>query len=258
MKKTLTLQQEFISHINSKSKKEIISSLPYSNQESLARLNIYRNNVFGNFTSVLSSIYEVVQKLVGEKFFEQISEEFIKKYPSKSGNLDDYGFEFPQFLKRIQKKYKLPYLSDVAHLELLFHKAYLSKKTKDFDLEKFQKIAPQNFSNLTFFLHPSCFLFSSKFPVFSIWKNNIESKKPKKLSLNNPEMVLVNKGLGKVEIEKLNLEEFIFLKNLIAGKKLFETYKNIIRTTKKECDVGKILEKFIKSKVIINFKLEKK
>ena len=253
MKNILNLQRDFAKHLYQKSAKNIIADLPYSNLEALARLNIYRNNVLGNFTSVLSSIYEVVFKLVGEKYFEKLSEEFCQKYPSKSGNLDNYGSEFPEFLKKIIRKHKLPYLPDVARLELFFHQAYFTKDAPDFDVKKFQKIAPEDFFNLTFGLHPSCFLLKSKFPIFSIWKNNIEKKSSKKISLNNPEFALIDKAAGAVEIKNLAQEEFIFLQNLSQKKNLFETYKKIIRTTKKECDVGKILEKFISLRVIVNF-----
>jgi hypothetical protein len=258
MKKTQELQQNFCTHLFDKKSTEIINSLPYSKQEALARLNIYRNNVFGNFESVLSSIYPAIKRLVGEDYFEKLVLDFCKKYPSRSGNLDDFGSEFPQFLQQTRRKHKLPYLPDTARLELFFHQAYFCKDAVDFDLKKFQKIPPEDFFNLTFKLHPSCFLIASKFPIFSIWQSNVNEKKPKKLSLQQAESALISKALGQVEIIKLSPAEFIFLENVSKEKNLFETYKKILRRTKSDCNIGKILQKFVAAKIINNFKLEKK
>lgn len=256
-KKIKELQQDFCAHLFNYKSKKITNQLPYSNHEALARLNIYRNNVFGNFESVLSSIYPAIKRLVGEDYFEKLVLDFCKKYPSRSGNLDNFGKEFPQFLKQIRKQHKLPYLPDTARLELLFHQSYFCKNSKNFDIKKFQKIPSENFFNLTFKLHPSCFLITSKFPIFSIWHSNVNKKKPKKISLQESESAAISKALGQVEIIKLLPEEFIFLQNLSEEKNLFETYKKILRSTKKDCDIGQMLHKFIAAKIINNFKLEK-
>lgn len=254
MSNILNIQRDFSDHLYRKLNKKILRELPYSNDEALARLNIYRNNVFGSFNSVLSSIFEAVKKLVGEKYFEQLCDEYNQKNFSKSGNLDNYGDAFPQFLAKIKSKHKLAFLSDVARLELLYHKAYYAADTKNFDLKKFKKIPPEKFSDLEFELHPSCFLMASEFPIFSIWKNNIEEDGKKKISLKKPELVLVERGLRKVQIHNLSKEEFIFLAN-VPRKKLFAIYKEIVRQTKKECDIGAILNKFISLGIITNFKI---
>lgn len=260
MKKILELQQDFVSHIYKKSDQKILDSLPYSKEESLSRLNVYRNNVFGNFTSVLESVYEVIQKLVGEDYFESLAEKYVKKYPSKSGNLDSYGEYFADFLKQRKAQHKLPYLSDVANLEWLFHKCYFAKNADDFDIENFQKIPPENFSNLTLQLHPSCFLLKSKFPIFSIWKDNIENDGKNEIFLQNSEFVLIGRANGNSEITNLSKEEFIFLSEIEKQTRLYEIYKKLASNNKKEGnpepDIGKLLEKFIQLRIINNFQLK--
>jgi hypothetical protein len=252
MKEILSLQQQFKTHLYKKNDEKILSMLPYSRTESLARLNIYRNNVFGNFSSVLSSIFEVVEKLVGAEYFEQLCDSYNQKFYSKSGNLDNYGDNFPAFLTKEKNKHKLVFLPDVAKLELLYHKSYFADGAPVFDLKKFKKLPQEKFFDLHFTLHPSCFLITSKFPIFSIWQDNIENGGKKKISLKNPESAMVERASQKVNIHKLDREEFLFLKN-ITQKTLFETYKEISRITKKECDIGQILNKFITSGIITNF-----
>lgn len=242
MKKILDLQRNFSSHLFKKSDKKIIQHLPYSNLEALGRLNVYRNNVFGNFDSVVESIFEVTKKKLGAKKFAEILKKYHEKYPSKSGNLENYGDEFPQLLK----KYKPAFLHDLSQLELKLHRAYFAKNVADFDVKKFQKLPQEKFFELKFFLHPSCFLFSSKFPIYSIWKGKKATK---------PESVLVARIGGEAEILKLTEEEFLFLEGVKQKKNLYQIYQKINRATKKECDIGKVLQKFIGSGSLSGFTL---
>lgn len=249
------LQQNFVGHIFNRGNLLALDNLGYSKQEALARLNIYRNNVFGSFEEVLSAIFEVTKKNIGEEKFSKLVEKYSLKHCSKSGNLDEFGDEFPNFIKRI----KPTFLSDLASLELFYHLAYFAADAEPFKVEEFQKIAPENFQNLSFVLHPSCFLFKSKFKIFSIWKNNKKSK----ITTKESEFLLIERALGKVQVHKLSQAEFIFLDNLNSGKKLFDTYKKIHRITNpsttrqrrfaREPDIGKILSKFISLGIISNF-----
>jgi len=253
MKEILALQKDFKNHLYQKSSEKIIAALPYSKQESLARLNIYRNNVFGNFNSVLQSIYEVVERLVGEEYFAQICNSYNQKYFSKGGNLDNFGNDFAKFLSQEKANHKLMFLPDLARLELCYHKSYFADIAPQFPLEKFQKLSQKKFFNLQFSLHPSCFLLSSKFAIFSIWKSNIEKKSSKKINAAQPEFTMVERVSNRVNIHKINQEEFLFLKN-ISKKTLFKTYEEIVKITGKEFDIGALVNKFISNGVIINFK----
>lgn len=243
-----SLQKQFAAHIFNRNRVSIIGSFPYSNHEALVRLDIYRNNVFGNFSSVLSSIFGVTKKIVGDEKFAQLIEDYRQKYSSKNGNLDNYGNDFPRFLKKV----KPAFLSDLARLELLFHLCYFASETKEFPLIEFKNLPPENFYDLRFELNPSCFLLASKYSIFSLWK----SKDAKKLSLKKPEFVLIERARGNPEVRQLSTEEFIFLKSLAERKNLYETYQKVCRATKMECDIGKILSNFIGERVISGYFLE--
>jgi hypothetical protein len=241
MKNLLKLQEEFANHLYQKSDKKILQKLPYEPAEALARLNIYRNNVFGNFESVLSSIFVVTKKILGEKNFDDLVKRFCQKNFSESGNLDEYGLNFPQFLKR----QKPTWLKDLAQLELLRHQSYfLAETEKEFDVKNFKKLSPEKFSELIFTLDSGCILFSSKFSICSIWQKKQKIKQPLK-----PEFALV----FNYNISKISEEEFLFLSLIKDGKKLFKIYKTIVRKTKKEVDIGKLLNRFISNGIIKNY-----
>ena len=239
----LLLQKNFANHLYKKSDKKILSTISCLEVEAQARLKIYRSNVLGNFESVLSATFPVIKKILGEKKFAKICHKYCQKFPSKSGDLNEFGGNFSQFIKLA----KPLYLKDLARLELAFHQSYfVAKITKKFDLKRLQKLLEKDFTNLTFKLDPSCILVASKFAIFSIWK---KERKIKNFSKEELSLVYANKIL------LLSEEEFLFLSLIQKQKKLYEIYKSICRKTKKDCDIGALLNRFITSGVIVEFKI---
>ena len=62
------------------------------------RLDIYRNTFLLTLTRALRLCFPVVQKLVGEEFFEGAAQIFVAEHPPRSAWLDQYGSAFPDFL----------------------------------------------------------------------------------------------------------------------------------------------------------------
>ena len=243
MKNLSKLQQDFANHIYQKSDKKILDALPYKKEEALARLNVYRNNVLGNFESVLSSVFAVTKIILGEEKFDDRVQKFCHKNFSKSGNLDEYGRDFPQFLKSC----KPLWVKDLARLELLLHESYFfAASEEEFDVKKFKKVAPEKFSELIFSLDSACILFSSKFAVCSI----LQKRKNIKL-VEKPEFAVVLD----YSITQLTAEEFVFLSEIQKGKKLYSIYQTLNKkfkkeVGKKEVDIGKLINRFISNGII--------
>lgn len=78
---------------------------------------VYRNNRRANLLGALRIAYPVIERLVGADFFAYSAQRFIDDHPSQSANLEDYGFEFGEFLRTFAPAASLPYLADVAALE---------------------------------------------------------------------------------------------------------------------------------------------
>lgn len=84
---------------------------------SAAALDIHRNNSRSVLRNALRSAHPVVERLVGVDFFGYAADRFIDEQVSRSGNVEDYGAEFPEFLRVFAPARDLPYLADVAALE---------------------------------------------------------------------------------------------------------------------------------------------
>ncbi len=149
-----TLQQRF-SDAMYRSDSAIVADIKPSTISPAGRMKIYRRNVFSAVTNALRLSYPVVEKLVGKDFFAAAGREFIKTSPPSSGNLDDYGADFGDFLASFPPAQSLPYLPDVARLEWLHHECALA------DAED-----------------RSIRLFHSPYPVHRIWDINQEGADP--------------------------------------------------------------------------------
>ncbi len=57
------------------------------------------------------------------------------------------------------------------------------------------------------------------------------------------------------QIFLLTEEEFLFLSLIQKQKNLYQIYKMICKKMKKEVDVGKLINRFISTGVIVSFKL---
>lgn len=241
MSKLPNIQRQFANHLHKKSDQNILPKISGSRSEALARLNIYRNNVYGCFESVLSSNFPVTKKILGAKKFDELLKKYCQKFPSKSGDLNEFGNDFPKLLSRL----KPAYLKDLARLELLHHQAYfIADNTKRFDVEKFRKLSTDKFSDLIFSLNPACFLLTSKFAIYSIWQKNRTIK-----NYAQPEFVMIRAGF----VLKLSESEFLFLSLIQHQKKLYEIYKTLCKKNKKPVDIGKLVNRFISNGTITNY-----
>src|SRR5258708_3427176 len=77
------------------------------------RLNIYRNTFIVSLTKALTICYPVVKRLVGEHFFEGAAQLCVAQHPPRTAYLDQYGGDFPEFLRHFPAASSLPYLADV-------------------------------------------------------------------------------------------------------------------------------------------------
>jgi hypothetical protein len=160
------------------------------------RLGIYRHSILGGISSALMGIYPVCTRLVGDIFFTHMVAGYLRKYPSESADMGDYG-EFladylETFLVEINQHQALKYLPDVARLEWLWHRAFnasehsielsttlsngLGYDEAIIPLSELANIPVEQQGRIVFKLQPSLGLLSSIYPINDIWQaNQVES-----------------------------------------------------------------------------------
>ena len=188
----------------------------------MQRLGFYRTNVFGNYLDGLRATYRCVENLVGRGCFTYYAERFIREIPSRSGDLNRYGGEFPDFLARDPIADQLPYLPDVARLECLLEEVFYEADHSVLDLERLGQVPPDHYAALRFALHPACRLLRSRYPVRRIWQvsqPDYQGDQAVALDGGGEHLLLRREGFDPV-VEDVTAAEFALLEALSRGESL--------------------------------------
>jgi hypothetical protein len=116
-----------------------------------------------------------VRRIVGKSFFHAAVDAYVEAHPSRSGDLNEYGDVFGDFLRRYEKAAELPYLPDVARLEWAIDEASRAADCAfagDAVVAALAQVPADALPGLQLGLEPSCRLVASAFPLFRIWQVN--------------------------------------------------------------------------------------
>jgi len=134
------------------------------------RLNIYRNTFMTTVTKALRLTYPAIDRLVGAEFFDGAAAWFIQRHPPRTAYFDQYGEEFPNFLRSFQLAGSLVYLADVARLEWAVSRAIHAADVAPLDLAQLAALSPQDQARVCFEPHPSVSLLRANAPADAIWR----------------------------------------------------------------------------------------
>lgn len=156
------------------------------------RLDVYRNNVHASLIDGLERAFPVVLQLVGDEFFRAMAREYLRNHMPVRGTLIGFGSEMPKFLNGFPPVSSLPYLGDVARLELAWLQSYHAEDLSAVTAEQMVGIPQEEFSDLQFQLHPSVEILQSQFPILTIWQAHQPGGEPASVNLEQGgETVLV-------------------------------------------------------------------
>ncbi len=132
------------------------------------RLNVYHNNIAVSLRQALAAIYPLVEQLVGEEFFAHTARCYLRKYPSKSGNLHELGCHLPGFLDDFEAAGQLPYLPAVARMEWAWHQVFHARDADAIDRQALASIDDLAQQRLIFQISPALQLLQVDAPVLEI------------------------------------------------------------------------------------------
>jgi hypothetical protein len=183
------------------------------------RFAIYRNNVIVSLIDALADTYPVTQELVGEEFFRAMARLFVQGNPPRSRILAFYGKGLADFIEAFTPAAAVPYLADVARLEMLRVSAYHAADA--------MPLAPETIAGLLedaaglpearITLHPSLGVLSSRHAVVSLWAAHQAADVAAALAAvdpDNAEAALVLRAGLDVEISRIPDGAAIFIMHL--------------------------------------------
>lgn len=188
------------------------------------RFRVYRDNVAIGLKNALASRFPVVEKLVGEAFFAAMAEIFVSVHPPRSPLLLNYGDELPEFLAAFEPVAELPYLADVARLEIARSHAYHAEDVDPLDPQALAAVPPERLAEIRFRAHPSLAVVASPHPIGTIWAMNSGQAEPGPIPDWRGEEVLVCRPHMLVETRVLPPGGALFVGALAEGATLGEAY----------------------------------
>jgi hypothetical protein len=139
------------------------------------RFDVYRNNVAVSLAEALETAFPVLHKLVGDAFFRAMAGVYLRRHPPRSPLMMGYGAELPDFLQGFAPAQSLPYLPDVARLELALGQAYHAADATPVDPAALAAMPEHTLPRLRIGFAPALRLVASDHPVHGIWAANAVS-----------------------------------------------------------------------------------
>jgi hypothetical protein len=175
------------------------------------RFAVYRNNVLGGLVRALEARFPVLRRLVGEAFFAGMAAAFATRNPPRSPLMFDYGSGFDAFIAAFPPAAGLPYLADVAALEIARGRAFHAADAAPVPPDAFAGLVAQPLDGLRLVLHPSLAVLRSAHPVVSIWAAHQGPGEPAPIAAWQAEDALVHRAGDTVAILALPPGEAVFL-----------------------------------------------
>lgn len=257
MPKLRDIQEQFARHLQGlPTSPDIVHQVKYNQLPNKQRLQVYQNNFKISLTTNLASIYPVIEKLVGEKFFNYASNEFISLYPSQNGDLHQYGGEFSVFLAEFEPAKSLAYLSDMAKFEWAYHQVFHEQDTVALDLQRLEIVNEADYENIVFSLNPASRLMSARFPLIDIWQAN-QSDNPVEIKLEDKDYYfLIGRRNYEIIFQNIDQIEYDFLKLVDSGIKLGEILISLTHSySENKVNLNELLIKNVTIGNIDDFKL---
>lgn len=204
----------------------------WNRSDPAARFAVYRNNVMVSLVDALADTFPVVQQLVGEPFFRAMARVYAQAHPPRSAVMAYYGDGFAAFVEGFAPAATVPYLADVARLEMARVLAYHSADLPPLDPAKVQAALanPEQLLTPRPALHPSVSVIRSAYAVYAIWDIHQHSEDPHVDDVDVPQNVLIMRTDLQVRILPLGDGDARFIQALCEGHTLLEAADSASQT----------------------------
>lgn len=227
MSKLNIVQQQFTDALLEQEKQNNLLDFvksDYANQ----RLNIYRQTIIQNLRQALEITYPGIWVLLGKECADSAAYVFCQdqKNLPLSGNLDEWGENFPIFLENQPEFQGLPYLKDFGRYEWLKQLAYGQPDRKHITYNDLNNLSEKTLEQSKLILHPSVYLMESKFPLDKILEL-VENFDISGFELKNYKTyALISRVENCVMTYWITEDNFLFFQNVLNRLTLAECLEN--------------------------------
>ena len=206
----------------------IPSSLSPGNCRTLPqRFAVYRNNFAVGLRQALADRFPTVRQLVGDDFFNATAHAYIDAEPPLSPIVAEYGGTFPDFLEQFPPARQVPYLHDVARLELTYHQVLHAPDDAVLSSDDFAAMGDSLATRVFSFVR-SCRLLSFEFAAIRIWQSHRDGNGMHGVSPDGPEFGMIARPDQAVSVRSLDRATYLVLSALAEGATLNDAFSRAV------------------------------
>ncbi|MHA6325435.1 HvfC/BufC family peptide modification chaperone [Roseivivax sp. CAU 1753] len=134
------------------------------------RFAVYRNNVAVALTDAIETAFPAITSLIGPENMARVAGSYIRADLPRTPVLSQYGAGFPDFLAASAPLAHLPYLADVARIDLAMRRSYHAADHTPLPRDALAQLDATCLMATRLMLAPSVQLLSSPWPILQIWR----------------------------------------------------------------------------------------
>lgn len=191
---------------------------------------VYRNNLKLGWRNALAGVYPVLEQLVGRDGFTLVARDYLKQYPSLSGDLNALGEKLNEFLHDYEPLKDFSYLSAVAQLEWHIHRSNYAQDSVSLTAADLMAKGADDWLESKVSAAPSAFILTTDCRAGSIWLAHQEGGNVSELqfvALDEPECLLISRPRWRVQVRVLSEGQANFLKALINGSSFEQAFDHV-------------------------------
>ena len=216
------------------------------------RFAVHRNNVAAGLASALAVRFPVVKRLVGDDFFRAMAHVYATAELPRSPIMLYYGETFPGFIDDFEPARPIPYLGDIARVEMARGLAYHAADATPLDPDAFAALPADRLGETRVRLHPSLSIITSSHPIYSIWHMNQDPVRFTPASPWAQQAVLVARPRLKVRTQSITHGDAALIRALAAGSTMTEAVITAEQTVPRFC-ASESLAVLIGARVVTGF-----
>ncbi len=229
-------QREFKERVRARrARMEGVPLHPQGGSPGEERMSVYADGYVARLSEALAETYEAVRHLLGAEAFTELARLYLEAHPSKSYNLNDVGKEMPSFIGTTRFAGELPFLPDLAALELSVASAFHAFDTAPFDASVLGGLTEEDWEKMRIAFHPSVRVVGSAWPVLDLW--NARKTPIAEMSVpleGRPQNVLVYRREHQVYCEPIGKDQKELVRRLLGGDALGETCERVAEEAQTE------------------------
>jgi len=214
------------------------------------RFAVYRNNVHVSLVAALCEQFPITCALVGEEFFRTMARGYVQDHKPSSAQLHEYGQDLPQFIASFEPARELPYLADVARVEMAWNESWAAPDGPALALGQLTALPAEALAQARVVAHPAMRLVSSGWPVGSIWNAHQWPAPDLSCIVWAAECVLITRPEAQLQLQLLPHATGVFADALLRQRTTIALAADVALAASPTLDIGHALAALIGSGAI--------